>query len=471
MGFLARILSWLVRQLTFGVLLVAAGVLGFGAWIYLRDDIQFEQRRLELARALNGQRGQMQAALADTEARLATLRADIAAQELRAREAARLVTELTGLNSGLNRLTTPAEQIRQNEERLARLRATEAEARQRIADWQQTLARAQWEKEGLVNALGRLESQLATVEAQKSRAVDFVREAWERFGWYVVLGAAIALLGPPLARLGIYFVFAPFISRRPPVRLGEERDVLPAMVGTGTALDLPLGPAEVLWIKETYLQSSDEALQRQTRWLLDWRMPLTCLAADLKELVELHNAATSATQRVTLSAQHAAHVELALVEVPAGASLVLRPSFLAGFVGPQGRRAAAIRRHWRLFSLPAWATGRFRYFEFVGPCRLVLAASRGVRVETLGGERGSPAPAARRVNQDATIGFTPGLDYRPVRAETFWAYFRGQNPLFDDQFAGRGVFLVQQNSSPGEAAAERRALARLRDGVLRIFGL
>lgn len=469
MGIVTRILSWLVRQLTFGVVLVAAGVLGFAAWIYLRDDIQFEQRRLELARALNGQRTQMLAARADAEARQAALRQEIAAQENRAAEAARLIRELTDLNGGVNRLTTPADQARLNQERLTRLRATETEARQRVAELQQQAGRTQWELEGLVNALGRLEAQLATVETQKSRLIDFAREAWERYGWPVVIAALVWMLGPPLARLGVYFVFAPFVSRRAPVRLGGEQTALPTLREGGTALDLALEPGDVLWVKETFLQASDEALLRRTRWLFDWQMPLTCLAAGLRELVELRNAAPAAGQRVTLSAQHAAHVELAVVEVPAGASLVLRPSFLAGFVGPLGRRETAIRRHWRLFALQSWATGQFRYFEFVGPCRLLLAGSRGVRAETLGAE--GAAAGARRVNQDATIGFSPGLAYRPVRAETFWAYFRGQNPLFDDLFEGRGVFLAQQTSAPGEAAQQRRFLAGVRDGVLRIFGL
>lgn len=471
MGYLARILSWLIRRLTFGVVLVAVGVLALGAWIYLRDDIDFEQRRADLARALGGQQGQMRAALADAEARAAALPAEIAGQEQRAREAARIAEELRALQGGLNRVAMPADQLRQNEERLARLRNTEAEARQRVAELQQTLARTQWEREGLVNALGRIETQLAAVEAQKSRVLDFVREAWERFGWQVVAVAVVWFAGPSVMRVGCYFFFAPFVSRRPPVRLGEAKDVLPGMQQTGTALDVVLEPGDTLWVKETYLQSSDEALSRRTRWLLDWSMPFTCLAAGLKELVELRNATPAGARRATLSAQHAAHVELALIDVPAGTSLVLRPSFLAGIVGPTGRRAAAIRRHWRLGTLAAWATGQFRHFEFAGPCRLVLAGSRGVRVETLAGAGGDGRVSARRLNQDATIGFTPGLAYRPVRAETFWAYFRGQNPLFDDLFEGRGVFLAQQTSAPGEAAEQRRLMAGLRDGLLRIFGL
>ena len=81
-----------------------------------------------------------------------------------------------------------------------------------------------------------------------------------------------------------------------------------------------------------------------------------------------------------------------------------------------------------------------------------------------------PSPA-RRTNQDATIGFTPGLAYRPIRAETFWAYFRGMNPLFDDLFEGTGVFLCQETSAKGPQEQVRKFWAELCGGVLRGFEL
>lgn len=469
MGALIRFLSWLLRKLTFGVVLVAAGVVGFGLWLYLRDHVDFDQRQQEVVRALTGQRSQLKTALSDVEARTASLRADIAGQEQRAAQAARVAAELADLNSGFNRLGTSAEQLRLNEERLVRMREMEAEARARAAELQQTLMRGQWEKDGLEIALGRLEVQIRAAEEQRSRVIDFVRESWTRYGLYVVTAALVWLIGPPLARLLIYFVIAPFISHRRPVRLGAVSAQQPEVLTSRASVDVALEPGDVLWVKEQYLQASDEGLLRSTCWLLDWRMPFTCLAAGLKELIEVRNPAPEVSMQVTLSSQQNAHVEMAVITVPAGASVVLRPSFLAGMIGPVGRRSAAIRRHWRMFTLQSWATGQFRYFEFVGPCRLLLAGSRGVRAEVLGAAPNQPG--ARRTNQDATIGFTPGLAYRPVRAETFWAYFRGQNPLFDDLFEGHGVFLCQQTSAVGEAAAQRRLLAGFRDGLLRIFGL
>jgi hypothetical protein len=208
---------------------------------------------------------------------------------------------------------------------------------------------------------------------------------------------------------------------------------------------------------------------KRTRFVLDWRIPLTSLACGLVELVEMKNAREAGEYRVTLSNGEDPHIEMALVHIPEGGSLVLRPSFLAGVIQRDGERLE-IRRHWRIFRWQAWISGQFRFFEFVGPCRLIVSGSRGVRTERLADREGQSAPA-RRTNQDATIGFTPNLEYRPVRAETFWSYYRGMNPLFDDLFSGRGLFVLQETASEGSAARAGRFWASIWNGVLKVFGL
>jgi hypothetical protein len=314
-----------------------------------------------------------------------------------------------------------------------------------------------------------MQAQIKTAEESKSKVLHYAREAWAKYGNHVLAVIGIYFLGPPLGRVFAYFVFAPFISRRKPLLLGAQTERLPEITSSRAAVELALAPGDTLWVKERYLQASDEGLKKRTKTVLDWRMPLTCAAAGLTELVEMKNATTDATYRATFSSQLNPNTELAVVAVPAGASLVMRPTFLAGAIGVGGGKLD-IRRHWRLFTMQSWVTGQFRYFEFAGPCRLLVAGSRGVRAEVLAPQPGNPWPA-RRTNQDATIGFTPGLAYRPVRAETFWAYFRGMNPLFDDLFDGVGVFLCQETSAKGPQENVRKFWSGLWSGLLRIFGL
>lgn len=470
MGALAKFVSWLLQKLTLSVVLLIVGIGGFALWIFLREHVDLDLRRQELMRSVSGESRQIRTVLDGVEIRISELQAALVRHEQRAREAARIAGEVEAMNSGLNRLTTATDQIRRNEERVASLRALEAEARREAAEVRQSLNRAEWEREGLKLALGRLDAQLQELERQKSRVLTYAREAWSRYGLYVATVVALWLIAPALGRLVAFFLVAPFVSAARPVQLGAvQRETLDAMTSR-TALEVALQPGEVLWVKEAYLQASDESLVKRTRWLFDWRMPFTCLAAGLKELVEMRNSSPDARLGATLSSQQSAHVELALLTVPEGASVVLRPRFIAGVIGTAGRKRSLVRKHWRLLSRQAWATGQFRYFEFPGPCRLLLAGSRGVRVEVLASDPGSAVPG-RRVNQNATIGFTPGLSYRPVRAETFWAYFRGQNPLFDDLFEGRGMVLCQQTSARAGGQTTPGFWERLRDGVLRIFGL
>src|SRR5690606_26286396 len=141
-------------------------------------------------------------------------------------------------------------------------------------------------------------------------------------------------------------IVAPVMSLGRPIRLGREPAALPEVGESRVSIETVLQPGEVLRIKEKFLQASDEGLRRQTRFVLDWQIPFTSLACGLVELIEMRNDRPSGEYRVTLSNSNDPHVEMAQVEVPSGASLILRPSFLAGVVQREGERLQ-IKRHWR----------------------------------------------------------------------------------------------------------------------------
>jgi hypothetical protein len=218
------------------------------------------------------------------------------------------------------------------------------------------------------------------------------------------------------------------------------------------------------------LQASDESLTRRTRFVLDWRIPFTSAACGLIELIELRPAQPATEPgHVTFSTLEDPHTELAVIRVPKNGALILRPSFLAGVI-TRVDEPLRIRRRWVFGRWQSWITLQFRFFEFLGPCRLIVAGQRGVRAEYLAGANAGWQPA-RRANRLGTIGFTANLDYLPVRAETFWAYYRGMNPLFDDLFAGRGMFLQQETASAEDGGPASSFWAGLWSGLLKVFGL
>ena len=125
---------------------------------------------------------------------------------------------------------------------------------------------------------------------------------------------------------------------------------------------------------------------------------------------------------------------------------------------------AGVSRRW-VFSLSAFVTFQFRYLIFDGPGTLLVQGCRGVRLE--------PAGTGRSIDQNATLGFSANLDYRPRRSETFGAYLLGVNGLFNDSFAGGPGFCVYEEMPylGRRTGITGRGLEGLTDGLLKVFGI
>src|SRR5882757_1409721 len=102
MGALGRFFSWLVQKLTFALVLAGLGVAGLGLWIFLRDQVDFDVRRLEIVRALTGETTKLKAALSDVEARMAAMRTEIGTQQERAAQADKVAREVDKMTGGFN---------------------------------------------------------------------------------------------------------------------------------------------------------------------------------------------------------------------------------------------------------------------------------------------------------------------------------------------------------------------------------
>jgi hypothetical protein len=465
---LLKLLSWLAQKLAAAALIAGLALAAYGIWLFLQEEGVLERNRVARLHDALHRREQLTAAQQALEARIAALRAEIETQRQHVKQAEKVMAALREMDSWWEWLFGDRRQQAANRERLQQLEEKKKDFTGRWTEALQAVEQAEWQREGLGQALERTAEEIGQFEAGRSRVRQYLMLAWDKTKWWVIGALAGYFGGPTLWALALYYGVAGFLAGGRPIRLGAETPELPEVGGSHVSIEARLRPGETLRVKEKFLQSSDEGLVKRTRFVLDWRIPFTSLACGLIELVEMRHAGREGELRVTLSNGDDPHLELAPVTVPAGGSLVLRPSFLAGVVQAEGE-PLKIRRHWRIFRWQAWISGQFRFFEFQGPCRLLVSGSRGVRAERLEAPAGGRAPA-RRTNQDATIGFTPGLDYRPVRAETFWSYYRGMNPLFDDLFAGRGLFLLQETATAGAAARAGRFWAGVWNGVLRVFG-
>lgn len=282
----------------------------------------------------------------------------------------------------------------------------------------------------------------------------------------VLMTAAWALLAiilsPFLIRTFLYYIIAPLAARRPAIRLvtpGGASARIPLADRSSTSVGVRPAPGEELLVRQDYLQASAAAGAKSTRWLLDWRHPLTSLAAGLSFLTRIRGQG----QLTTVSAVRDPFAEVTVLTLPEGATCVLHPRALAAVAQPIGR-PVRISSHWRLGSLNAWLTLQLRFLVFQGPARLVVKGGRGVRVERA--ERG------RVFGQDQLIGFSADLAYCVTRNETFAPYLFGRDSLLRDKVIdGEGVLLVEEAPFAGRRGGAARGLEGLFDAALKVVGI
>jgi hypothetical protein len=468
MGVLLEFLAWLGRKVGVGVLLGVVVLTIWMAAIYVREQRMLEETRHLRVESLKLEQARIETAIAEAGTKLEELQASFENQRDRAARLEKIVATLQSMQDWWNFFFGDPVQNRLNREQLERAKSNQVTT-------QLMLTELTTRMDQTLGVQTDLEAQRLAVAEELAREetptglYHYVRSAWERAKWPIFLLLAGYFLGPSITKLIAYFGVGRLLVRSRPIVLRRESRALPDITGNGVSLEASLWPGESAWVKERFLQSSDEGLARRTRFLFDWAIPLTSLSCGLVELIELSHERAGEPLTVTMSDMDDPHNELALVRVPDGGSIVLRPSFLAGVIKPRNQ-SLVVRRHWRVFHWQAWVTGQFRFFEFEGPVRLAVVGSRGVRAEWLR-PVAEGITRARRTNQDATIGFTPNLRYRPVRAETFWAYYRNKNPLFDDLFEGEGMFLCQEIVTDGTAAKARNFWGRMWDAVLKVFGI
>lgn len=367
----------------------------------------------------------------------------------------RFAAERRALRARMDAAERDAERARGN---AARLIAAQSRLRVSAAAASRTLAEVQAEFDRL---LATKAEQLGDTAQERARGwaerVDLSAKMWT---------AALALLAivvtPYLIRVIFYFVLAPIAERRPAIRLrvpeGSATPIPPAERST-TSVGVRLADGEELLVRQDYLQASAAGGAKRTRWLLDWRHPLSSIAAGLTFLTRIRGAG----ELVTISAVRDPFAEVTLLTLPPGASCVLQPRALAAAAQPIGR-PLRVTSHWRLGSLNAWLTLQLRYLVFHGPARLVVKGGRGVRVE--------PATRGRVFGQDQLVGFSADLRYSVARAETFWPYFFGLEPLLKDKvIGGGGVLLVEEAPLAGRRAGVTRGLEGAMDAILKVVGI
>ena len=333
------------------------------------------------------------------------------------------------------------------------LSSTRQEVRIQGGETEEELARRQV-------LLEEKQKQLDEMEELRDWLDDLMQNQLKQLAFQAFLILLALLLVPFLWKVAAYYVVAPVVQNSKPISLDENPAEVAKISVTSShpAQRLHLNQGEVLLTRVDYLQGSMGSFDKSTKWLMDWRYPFSSLAAGLCILTKIQTSGEQ-TGDVTLSTQEDATEELAVVEIPAGLSLVFRPNFLIAVCHPADN-PPRIRSKWVFRKLHAWVNLQFRYLIVDGPTRLVFSAQRGTQVEDV-----VDSALGRRVNTRLVVAFTPQLDYSPRRTETFISYLWGKSCLFDDYFQGSGTVIQQQVTG-----GKRNPIARFWENIFGAIG-
>ncbi len=451
---------WLLRKLVLVVLIALVGFATCGFWLFDRNAENYENDPgVHVAYHEHCERE-----LARLEEEIAGLDVIICEREQREATAARVVKALGKLENAWDRLIWNNAQQRANDEQLARMKTIARETRSELVHLRRERVLKEYDREDASQELARVERTLRDLDEGISLKGHYAKEAWHQGRGYVALVLTAYLLGPSSACLGLYFCLAPIITRGRPLRLAGAPVAFTTVSAPTEVVESALWPGSVFRGKKKFFAAADDDLVRKSRLLMSWRIPFSSLACGFFNLLEVRNVRNDGGRKITLACLRMQGGKFKVVDVPEGGSLVLRPGFLAGLIF-KSAEPLVIRRHWRFFHWQSWSAGQFRFFEFVGPCRLILAGDDTLRAERLVDGTEVAAPVFR-VKQSKVAAFTPSLECRPVRAISFWRYYTGAARLFEAGFSGPGVVVYATPHAQGGIKSSSWCRR-----VLKVFGL
>ena len=463
--FPTKILRKFLMALVVGLLTLAA----YSLWMYVQEPASFTGRREKLVAANESELTELRGELAQLTNTKTETSAALTAQHSRLNQAERTIKTLHHLDPGLiERVFGDAEAQKVHVARIARMDAIKLEAGKRVMELQKQLALTEARLAVVSERLPVVEGNLRALAAEQQAVFHYLRMAWAEARWLVAAVVCAYLIGRFFVDLVLFYGVAPRIVRGKAVQLVQGEVVLPMVKESSLSVADELWPGELLRVRPHFLQSSEEGLNRRLCLVLNWRRAFSCLASGLTGLVELRNERNAGQRWVTFASSKDPFAELSIVSVPEGGSFILRAGFLVGVI-TAGGKSVAIRRHLRLFHWQSWVSGRFGYWEFFGPCRLIVSCMSAVSVEVMRPADESGELASRWVAQAGVVGFSPQLALKPVRCLSFWRYYAERRPLYEVEIKGTGVFLASE--SGGQARQRMRGNEGPAVKLLKLFGL
>ena len=173
---------------------IAIAVLGL--WLFVRD-----RPRLTIDHRLREQIEALDSKIAEAEQRVVTVSALVPAEQEKVVKTENIIRQLEATQSTWDLFIGNRAQQRANNERLASMRTLNASTVAKVADLQQQVARAKWDRDMHQIERMRIESQLRVLEAEQAGAAYKVRRIWLMVRAWLCFGISLFLLGPVMVPL------------------------------------------------------------------------------------------------------------------------------------------------------------------------------------------------------------------------------------------------------------------------------
>ncbi|MFT3781160.1 MAG: hypothetical protein QM790_04025 [Nibricoccus sp.] len=462
---LRKFISWAFLKLVFGAFIVCSATVILSLWLFLRDRGDFESNRSSRIAGLKEERATA-ALVRDAAAEsVRNIHENIDATAGKIERAAKIITVLEEQQTWWNRWFGNRDQSKRNAAGIARMRDIQVQASSDLNKLKRELRGATKQLEQSQNGLRKLDENAERIAFCTTPATYYVFLAWD-YGRWIFLGLALLyFVGPTLRKLFLFYYVAPRLGRSRGFRFARPANAFPWLGESKSVVTTSLWPGETARVRLRYLRSVDDGVLTESRMLMSWRFPLISLLSGFVHDVNLRNVRAGNDYDLVFEHHKNPENQMAVVHVPEGGSLVVRPSFLAAVILPPGQKLK-FKPRWQLFRWQAWVTGQLRFLECIGPCRLVVAGRPGLRAERLEQTVDGSIPTCRTA-QDKIVGFTPNLEYRLIRTARFWSYYRWGSLLFDASFTGTGFVLLQTSA----AGQHHSLLTNTRHRARRVLGL
>jgi hypothetical protein len=178
---------------TISIVIAALVIAALGGWLFWHD-----RSKLDFEVRLREQRTTLESKVADAEQRILSFSELIPPEQEKVTKSEKIIRQLEDLQSTWDRFIGNRAQQRANNERLGKMRTLHTNAVARVAELQQQLARAKWDRDNHDIERTRIDSQLRVTEAGQSGAAYKLRRIWLSMRSWLCFGVSLYLLGPVL---------------------------------------------------------------------------------------------------------------------------------------------------------------------------------------------------------------------------------------------------------------------------------